>query len=141
MSRARAPRLGSLALFWSCLALSTVAFLLPVDRAMAGPVLRFESWSPVPADKLVHALVFAGLVLLAGRARMFAPSAAPSSGLALVVWGHLLYALAIEACQHALPWRSFESLDVVADAVGIAVGTLLVLTARSHRRRSVVAEP
>ena len=141
MSRARVPRVGSAAPFWCGLALATVAFLVPVESSMADSVLRLESLFVVPADKLVHAAVFTGLVLLAGRSQRVGHSEAPGRGLAFIMLGHLLYALAIEACQHALPWRSFESLDVLADAVGIALGAVLTLAARSHRRRSAVAEP
>ena len=128
--------LGSAAVFWWSLALSTVAFLLPLGEPMKGSAQLFETWSGVPVDKLAHALVFTVLVVLGGRARRAGARDRVAPGMGGIVAGLLVYAVAIEACQHVVPWRSFEIRDVVADGLGIALGTLLTIATRRHRRDS-----
>ena len=90
----------------------------------------------VPTDKVLHGFVFLGLELVlelalidysARRRRL----AAVSGSVAL---GGLL-----ELVQSALPYRSADWLDWLADAVGAAVGALLsVLASRWLSRRASV---
>ncbi|HEX6363428.1 MAG TPA: VanZ family protein [Albitalea sp.] len=81
-------------------------------------------------DKLNHVLAFAALAV-AGR---FALGPLPRPG--RWVWLALLpYGMAIELLQTLVPARSAEWSDVLADAVGIAVGLLLAAVAAGRRRR------
>lgn len=81
---------------------------------------------PGPSDKLLHLAVFALLALLwffalnAGRP---APSAAGLAFLLAAAWGGL-----DEIHQAFVPGRNAESLDLVADAAGSGLGSLLALS-------------
>lgn len=69
-------------------------------------------------DKLVHAVVFAGLGALAWRASR-------SFGLAVAIAA--AYGALDELHQRFTPGRSSESLDLVADVVGAALGAAAAL--------------
>ena len=77
-------------------------------------------------DKLQHALAFATLALVASLA--WHPGPRTETRVAI---GLLLYGLMIEGVQMHLPSRTASAADVLADAVGIALGLLL---ARQMRR-------
>lgn len=70
------------------------------------------------ADKLLHALLFAGLAIPA----RYAYPANPAWGIAAAL---LLYGIAIEVAQARVPGRSSDALDVLADAVGASAVFLL----------------
>lgn len=91
----------------SCMMVTMVA-LIPVEALPATelPVSR--------GDKVLHALAFAILCLIGSFAYC-----KRSYSLAL---GLLIFGGAIEIAQYALGWRHMESLDFLADAVGISVG-------------------
>jgi VanZ family protein len=73
----------------------------------------------VPADKLLHALVFAGLALLLVRAgRSLFPHASPSRRLFAAVFLASLVGALLEICQSFVPYRSAEFLDWLADTLG-----------------------
>ncbi|KRE37737.1 hypothetical protein ASG73_08815 [Janibacter sp. Soil728] len=88
--------------------------------------------SPIPhSDKVIHALVFALPVLVAGLGgRVWWPAAAVLCA---------VHAPVSEVIQHvALPHRSGDSWDVLADLVGVglsSIGVLLVVR-RLRRRRT-----
>ena len=46
----------------------------------------------------------------------------------------MAYGIAIEVAQATLPWRSFSFLDMLANASGIALGTLIVLLASALKK-------
>ncbi|WP_277452272.1 VanZ family protein [Janibacter sp. DB-40] len=103
------------------LALQLVVLYLP---SAPGPP------APIPhADKLVHALVFAAPVLVAGLARRWWWS--------VVAAACLLHAPVSEAVQQALlPGRSGDAWDVVADLCGVVGASIGVsLWFRRPRRR------
>jgi VanZ family protein len=87
------------------------------------------SGSPPPfahADKLVHA---AGFLLLA----FFADAGWPHLGFVRAKYLSLLaYGIGIEFAQHFIPQRSFELLDILANASGLLLYGLLLLPLLRH---------
>ncbi len=81
------------------------------------------------ADKVVHYLLFA---LLAGTVRW------RFGGRERLLWAVFAYAVASEVVQHvALPGRSGDVVDVLADVAGASLGWLV-----AHRRlRTRAPEP
>lgn len=71
-------------------------------------------------DKLQHLTAFAVLALLLDRS--YFRQRAYWSAVALPLLG---YGLAIECVQYFLPYRSFDLLDLVADAIGLGAYCLL----------------
>jgi len=95
-------------LFWLALSTSYIAAVLPQDMA---PTIGDLS------DKTVHFIAFAVLILLLNLSYR-------------ITWWRsavylLFYAFFIEFSQYFTPNRSAEWLDVVADAIGIALGLTL----------------
>lgn len=81
------------------------------------------------SDKLLHALAFGALATIA--------HAAFPGGRGLV-WSMpllLFYGFAIELVQSRLPYRSFEWLDLAADAAGLGAYLLLGGMIAVYRRR------
>lgn len=111
------PRLPWRRLWWiawfSGLLGLLVLSLLPVP----GPPPAIPHW-----DKLLHTLAY---TLLMGWAVPLCTTTRHRAytALALLAWG-----LLIEALQGLLPWRSIELADVVANALGVGLGSLLALT-------------
>jgi VanZ family protein len=104
-----------------CRWLFPVCLVVVVALALAPPEV------PMPTtgwDKANHALTFAVLVLLG--------FAAYPGRIALVLLGLLAYGGAIELLQGLTDYRTAEWLDWGADAVGLALGS--VLTRFSPRR-------
>jgi VanZ family protein len=94
--------------FWVALIGSYMAAIVPQDVA---PTIGDLS------DKALHFIAFAVLsllLMLSCRIRWW------QSSLSL-----LFYAVLIEFTQYCTPTRCAEGLDVVADAIGIAIGLLL----------------
>ncbi len=92
----------------AALALATVAVLSLLPLAGPAPELAY-------GDKLAHLLIYA---LLGGWAAINPHGiSALRCLLALAAYG-----LLIELLQGLLPWRSFEWLDLAADAAGAALG-------------------
>lgn len=90
-------------------------------------------------DKLIHVVLAAGL-------GFFAASVAPAPALAIrsarIPVATLVVALVIvleEGSQRFLRFRTFELLDLAADALGLTLGTLLAL--RRNRARVAAALP
>jgi len=74
------------------------------------------------ADKWVHVLTFC--VLGGWAAQLYPPSMAlAKQGLALFLFG-----LATEAIQMAIPWRSGDAADLLADATGLVAGLSVAFT-------------
>jgi len=94
--------------------------------------------APAPAevglgwDKLNHAVAFAALALAAGLAHPHRPHLRITAWLALLGYGAL-----IEGLQSLVPARTADWGDLLADAVGIAIGAALA-TAMSNTARTVV---
>lgn len=81
------------------------------------PHLPAAADGPSGADKAFHALVFAGLAVLALPA--FPRQAGWRLFLALVAYG-----VAVELAQTQIPGRGFEALDILADAAGSTVALI-----------------
>jgi VanZ family protein len=97
-------------IFWIALVGSYIAALLPQNVAPSIGDL---------SDKTVHFIAFAVLMLLlmlAYRIRWWQGS--------LYLF---FYAVWIEITQYCTPTRCAETLDVVADVIGIAIGLLLYM--------------
>lgn len=113
-------------------ALASMALLLvPVESFPGGGlVARIFPWGP---DKLVHALLFGGLALLAARSLglLGAPAPLPLAALAATAWGALA-----ELAQHLVPGRAPEAADLLANALGaaLAVAAAACLGLRSRCR-------
>lgn len=95
--------------------------------------LAFDPNPPQAADtgwdKSNHALAFAVLAVLAMAAFPGPPARPGRVGLALLAYG-----VFIEAVQSQIPGRSGEWPDLLADAVGLAIGLALWGAARRLRR-------
>lgn len=110
------------------LATAYVALLLLLvalaDVGVLGGLVR--AVHAIPAmDKLAHfafALVLGGLLEGASGRRGIAMLAA------------IPFVLAEETSQLVVPGRTFDLLDLAADGVGLAVGTVLVVMLRARRR-------
>jgi len=113
-------------LFWVSTMAVVVLSLLPVAYL---PPQSFDIW-----DKAQHATGFLGLTVLGLAAYRATP--ALRFGLRLLLLGGV-----IELAQSATGWRHGDLLDLLADAVGIAIGgglgwslrRLLAATPRSRR--------
>ena len=84
------------------------------------------------ADKVVHAAVYAVLGALCLRAlgRTFANLRAPLAVVCAVALA-TLFGISDELHQLLTPGRSADPFDVLADAIGGAIGALLALAVRS----------
>jgi VanZ family protein len=98
-----------------------LVFLLALGAVSVGCLMPANWLPPLPNDKLLHFLAFAGLTMLAWRV---------ASG-----WGELQYWLAglvligwvIEVLQKLVPGRNFDWRDLGANVAGIAVAAGVVL--------------
>lgn len=72
-------------------------------------------------DKICHFLGFAGLLLLAFRSK---PAFGPGRRW-MMIGVLLLYGAALECIQHFIPYRSFNPMDMIANALGVVFGALL----------------
>ncbi len=101
--RWQAAGIGALAL--ALVAALAPAILFPFDVQRAG----------IGIDKWLHALSFMFLTV------WFSGQYAPRSYWRIAL-GMLLFGLLIEVCQRMVASRSAEATDLVADAIGIALG-------------------
>ena len=104
--------------FWCGLLLLTVLSLLPVDQL---PEQIMDIW-----DKAQHAAGFGVLALLGALAY---PSRLPGVSLGLLAYGGF-----IELAQTYTGWRHGDWQDLMADAVGILMGGLLIAAASRLRQ-------
>lgn len=100
--------------FWTTVAVVVVLSLLPTQHL---PEAVFDIW-----DKAQHAFGFAVLTFLGFWAY--------PRRVRRVLVGMLLLGALIELAQDATGWRHGDWMDLLADAVGVAVGTMLWLSAR-----------
>lgn len=85
----------------------------------------------VPSDKLLHALAFLVLALLTARAvRYELPGRARLSRAGLAVGLSVATGVLLEVYQLALPDRSAEVADAVADTIGAVLGGVVLLLSR-----------
>lgn len=78
-------------------------------------------------DLIAHALGW----LVGGISGRYAYPRLRASVLGLALWG---YSLLIEAAQIAIPSRSFELLDLLANGAGVVIG--MVIMSRLQRRNA-----
>lgn len=85
----------------------------------------------IPSDKLLHAVAFLVLTVLTARAVRFElPRRARSSRVALAVTISMAVGVLLEVYQLALPDRSAEVADAVADSIGAVLGGAALLALR-----------
>jgi VanZ family protein len=85
----------------------------------------------VPSDKLLHAVAFLVLALLTARAvRYELPGRGRLSRVGLAVMVSVAIGVLLEIYQLALPDRSAEVADAVADSIGAVLGGIVLLVAR-----------
>lgn len=111
------PLLLTKSAFWLCAVVVAVLSLLPVAYL---PPQSFDIW-----DKTQHAGGFAMLALLGHFAY--------PKNLWRVCLGLLVYGAVIELAQSATGWRYGDELDLLADGVGIALGTAALTVIRGIR--------
>ncbi|MFZ2828806.1 MAG: VanZ family protein [Hydrogenophaga sp.] len=103
--------------FWLCAVAVAVLSLLPMAYL---PPQSFDIW-----DKSQHAGGFAMLALLG--------HVAYPKNLWRVCLGLLTYGAMIELAQTATEWRHGDELDLLADGVGVALGTAVLTVIREIR--------
>ena len=101
------------------------ALLIFVACSIPSPTVAKEVLFLDKADKAAHLILFAVLSLL--LARSLAPSSARKRIVLLAAGLSLFYGLLIELYQSFIPYRFFEYLDLLADALGAGSGGLLWL--------------
>lgn len=107
---------------------TAASLLLPADPDLGD---RFP-WLPVPVDKAAHFLLFFVCALVLHRScalELDRGALGVAAGLALA------YGCATELLQSLVPMRGPDPLDVLADALGIAVYVGWALGSRVERRR------
>jgi VanZ family protein len=96
----------------------------------------------VPSDKLMHAVAFMVLALLAARAVHYElPTRPPVPRIALAVGLSVAIGVVLEVYQLALPDRSASAGDALADAIGALLGGVVLLLFRSRAVRPDRALP
>jgi VanZ family protein len=104
-----------------------VGALLPIDDILG--VEPSDTWSLTTS--LVHTAEFAVFTILVAVAwRRRVPS---STGMLPAVVLGALFGLAIEFVQGPIPWRDFAWADLAFDAMGIALGCLVLAGVRGAR--------
>lgn len=79
-------------------------------------------------DKIVHFMFYTTSAFLWSWALLNKKSQAHKLNLMLIVFGLILFGLAVEFMQDVLPTkRSFEWLDVLCNTLGVFFGTMLYL--------------
>jgi VanZ family protein len=95
-----------------------ILVLIGVLVAELSPALPDLQLSKVLTDKWLHGLTFAFLTV------WFSGQYGRHSYWRLA-FGMLAFAALIEVCQRMLTYRSAETMDLVADAVGVAAGLVI----------------
>jgi VanZ family protein len=95
-----------------------ILVLIGVLVAALSPALPDLQLSKVLTDKWLHGLTFAFLTV------WFSGQYARHSYWRLA-FGMLAFGALIEVCQRMLTYRSAETMDLVADAVGVAAGLVI----------------
>lgn len=107
----------------------TIIFILsavPAHQMPDGQIWRL--------DKLIHAVVYAGLGLLLWRALCLGPPRLGRRGAAVVaILGAALFGISDEWHQSFVPGRQASALDALADLIGAAVAVAVAALARPRR--------
>ena len=85
------------------------------------------SGSVIPLDKLAHAILYCGLVVLASMAYGLGPAGIRHRWLFV---GGAAHGALIEILQSWIPTRSGDLFDLAADVGGLAIGLCLVAAFR-----------
>ena len=111
--------------FWPFVLVISAIFWLSVIKT---PSLKFyENWFWDNIDKFGHALAYAALYFSgAFSLKSFSnKKQLKFSNLKVLYAFCFLYGFLIEVLQHFLPHRSFDPFDMLANIVGISLGTLI----------------
>jgi VanZ family protein len=85
----------------------------------------------IPSDKLLHAVAFLVLAVLAARAvRYELPGRSPLTRVGFAVAASVAIGVLLEVYQLALPDRSAEVADAVADSIGAVLGGVALLVVK-----------
>lgn len=99
-----------------------IVFVIAGAGILAGCLMPERWMPPLPNDKLLHFLAYAGLSLLATK------MAVNNEALAAWLGGLFIAGCLIEVLQKFVPGRGFSWLDLAANALGIVLvgGTVLI---------------
>lgn len=121
-------------------ALAWAAFVFVLLSLPGSSVPRFSfSLLGVPSDAMVHAGLFAVLMVLLARAWRLGglphPTPSPTclQALAAAWTASLAFGAMTELWQHVIPGRSGDVMDLVADGAGAALGFLMLGAAPLRR--------
>lgn len=111
--------------FWpaiACFVFSSIAFFLP------GSALPDQGWfDKIELDKIVHIALFACMVVLWSIPVFYRPSLLSRLPKVLILIPFIFfgYSIIVEFVQHFfIPGRSFDLVDILADAIGCLIGFL-----------------
>lgn len=113
--------------FWPATAFfvfSNIAFFLP------GSALPNQDWFwKIELDKIVHVILFACMIVLWSIPVFYKPTLALRLPKVLILIPIIFfgYSIIVEFVQHFfIPGRSFDVVDILADAFGCIIGFLFV---------------
>ncbi|MEO7992553.1 MAG: VanZ family protein [Chryseolinea sp.] len=113
--------------FWpaiACLIISSILFFLP------GSALPESDWfGKIELDKIVHVALFAIMVVLWCIPVFYKPSLSTHLPKLLILIPFIFfgYSILVEFIQlFFIPGRSFDLMDILADALGCLIGFLFV---------------
>lgn len=116
MSKLPVPLLPRLARWAGVLVVAAVIFYFSVLDAVKGGEVPL--W-----DKQLHFVAYAGLTVAAAYATAVWRRTAPRRAV-VVLLAVLGYGLGIELIQGTLPGRDYSSVDLLANAIGVALGSV-----------------
>ncbi len=125
-------------LIWRLVALVYLICLavLCFGKFQSGTKLPTEIWG-IPADKVVHFFMFLPAPIVFFYS-LYKSNGKPLHFALFMVLTYvvvLLLAVGIEVGQSFTDYRSFEVLDIVADVLGLSLGTLFIVIVRSAKSK------
>lgn len=130
MPKLPVPLLPRLARWSGVLVVAVVVFYFSVLDAVAAPGGQGQLW-----DKQLHFVAYAGLTVAAAYATAVWRRTAPRRAV-VVLLAVLGYGLGIELIQGTLPGRDYSAVDLLANAIGVVLGSVWFVVERyvAYRR-------